>query len=151
MRAGIIVDALGVSQLAMTLIGELNQLHKLNEPIDIVVFYHRYDKLLKSPLFAMLQEQEMWGFNVPVMATSLATAKRLISSVKPTKKFFYVWDLEWTFDNHEFSNISSIYCHPDIQLIARSQEHFDIISDCWQEPVAILEDFNYERLVDILR
>jgi hypothetical protein len=150
MRAGIIVDSLGISQLALQLITELNKINRLNYYMDVIVFYHKYDVLLKSPHFAMLQEQEMWGYDAPVIATTLATANRLLHSVKPTKKFFYVWDLEWTYKTYETAALADIYCNPNIELIARSESHYNILSQCWKKPAYILEDFNYEQFASIV-
>lgn len=149
MRAGIVVDALGISQMSLQLITELNKLNKLDYYLDVIVFYHRYDTLLKSPHFAMLQEQEMWGYDAPVMATTLATAHRLLHSAKPTRKLFYVWDLEWMFKTYETSALAKIYCNPAIDLVARSSTHYDILTKCWKKPAYILEDFNYEQLASV--
>jgi hypothetical protein len=59
-----------------------------------------------------------------------------------------VWDLEWNFGQYNAEEISKIYCHPELLLIARSEEHSKIIEQCWKKPVAIIEDFNYEQLFE---
>jgi hypothetical protein len=67
MRAGISVDYLGVSQMSLQLTTEINKVGELDEYTDVIIFYHTYDRLIKSPHFAMLQEQELWGFDGPVL------------------------------------------------------------------------------------
>lgn len=150
MRIGISVDSLGVSHLAMVLIDQINAIGKLDKYIDVIVFYHRYDTLLKPPLFAMLQEEEMWGYDAPVVATTLKTAQTLLFCPKPTKKFFYVWDLEWMYGMYDVDEMAKVYCNPNLHLIARSEDHADIIEQCWKKPVDILEDFNNEQLMAII-
>lgn len=149
MRGGIVVDSLGMSQMSFELTNEINKVYKLPIYWDIFVFYHSYDKLIKSPEFALLQEEELWGFDAPCMATDLATADRLLNCPRPNKKFFYVWDLEWTGNNFDLNQMASVYMNTDIQLIARSKEHAEIITHCWREPVAIIEGFNYEQVTNI--
>lgn len=150
MRIGLAIESLGISHLAMVLTKELNEIGNLDKYVDAIVFYHRYDKLLKPPLFAMLQEEEMWGYDAPVVATNLNSAKTLLFCPKPTKKFFYVWDLEWMYGLYNVDEMAKIYCNPDLHLIARSESHADIIGQCWKPPIDILEDFNNEELIRII-
>lgn len=150
MKLGIAVDKLGISQLALVLIDELNKVSKLEQYLDIVVFYHRYDVLLKSPFFGMFQEQLMWGFDGPVIATNLNTMHTLLSCPKPTSKYFYIWDLEWMHHQYDYEFLLSIYCNDQVELIARSEEHAKVIENCWKKPIDILEDFNYEKLTSII-
>lgn len=149
-RAGIVVDSLGRSQMAYELTRELNRINRLPSYWDIIVFYHTYDKMIKKPNFAMMMEQELWGFDAPVLATDLATADRLIKSPCPTKKFLYVWDLEWTLKNYDVDLLASVYMNKNIELVARSVEHAKIITNCWRKPVEIIEGFNYEQLAKLL-
>lgn len=149
MRGGIVVDSLGTSQMAFELTSEINKIDQLSVYWDIIIFYHSYDRLLKSPHFAMLQEQELWGFNAPCIATNLSTADRLLNCPRPTKKFLYIWDLEWITNNFDVNQMASVYMNPDIELVARSKSHAKIITDCWREPVAIIEGFNYEQITEL--
>lgn len=151
MKAGIMVDALGMSQQSFRIITEINKVSQnIDRYIDIMVFYYRYDKAPLSPFFATLQQQEVWGFDGPVMATSIQSAETLIRCPCPKAKFFYVWDLEWVHNPYlKYSYLRNIYQHPEIKLIARSESHSDVIERCWKKPVATLQDFNYEQLVTI--
>lgn len=151
MRAGIVVDSLGVSQMSTQLTSQLNRADELETFWDVILFYHEYDRIISPPLFAMMQSEELWGFDAPVIATSIHTADRLIKSPRPTKKLFYVWDLEWMYRSHDIDDISAIYCHPELSLIARSQSHYDILKQSWREPVGIIEDFKYEDIINTLK
>ena len=149
MRGGIIIESLGLSQMAFELTTEMNKLDRLDEYWDIMVFYHSYDRIIKAPRFAMLQEQELWGYPAPVLATDLLTADRLLNCPRPTKKYFYVWDLEWTINPYDIDVLASVYMNEDIELVARSKEHAHIIKNCWREPIAIIEGFNYEDIIEL--
>lgn len=150
MKAGIMVDSLGTTQLALQLILEINKVNLLENYIDVCVFYHYNDKVLIAPNFALFHEQEAWGYNGPVMATSLETAHRLLKIHTPVRKLFYVWDLQWIHKIYSFEEIADVYCNDNIDLIARSESHAKIISLCWKEPVGILRDFNYEQFASII-
>ena len=150
MRAGVIVESLGMSQDAYEITRELNKISKLDKYYDIIVFYNDYDRLVMPPKFAMLQDEEMWGFDAPVIATNLYTANRLLSCPGPTKKYLYLWDLEWIHTPYYLETISPVYMNKDLQLIARSNEHSDIISKCWKDPVQTIENFNYEKIANLI-
>lgn len=146
-RGGIIVDSLGMSQMSYELTRSLNKIPSLKQYWDIIVFYRSYDKYLLPPLFGMMQEIEAWGFDGPVMSTSLITTKTLLNALRPRKKYFYVWNLEWKIDSYDIEELHSIYCNPDIELIARNKYHFDLIKETWKEPAGIIEDFNHEQII----
>ena len=150
MKAAIMVDALGTSQQSFRIITEINKTTKIDRYIDIVLFYHRYDRPPISPHFCMMQQQEAWGFDGPIMATSLMSAEILLKCPCPKSKFFYVWDLEWIHNPFlTYKYFRSIYQDEKIKLIARSESHANIIENLWKKPVAILEDFNHEQLIKI--
>ena len=151
MRAGVAVNSLGISQMAFEVTKQINNIKNLDEYWDIIVFYHTYDRIINSPLFCMLHEQELWGFDGPVIATDLSTADRLLKCPCPTKKFFYMWDLEWLMSQYDVDLLASVYMNPELDLIARSEHHASIIKDCWKEPVATIEDFNYEQITSLLK
>jgi len=150
MKAGIMVDALSMSQQSFNIIKELNKLSKIDRYIDVILFYHRYDRYPVTPYFAMLQEQEVWGFDGPIIATNILSVERLIKCPSPKDKYFYIWDLEWIYNPYfKYKYLRSIYQNESIKLIARSESHLNIIEKCWKKPVGILEDFNHEQLIKI--
>lgn len=143
------IDALDTSQMAVELVREVNKVTLLDEYWDIIVFYHNYGRTTAFPEFAMIQEQELWSYNAPVMATDLSTGDRLVKCYAPTKKFLYMWDLEWINGSYDIDTLASVYMDPSISLIARSKSHAKIITDCWKEPIAIIENFNYDQLTEL--
>jgi len=152
MKLGIMIDSLGASQLACTAISEINKANSFKDfYVDINVFFHKNDKMLLPSRFAIFQEQQAWGFDGPVFATELSNAKTLLNCPCPTKKFFYVWDLEWIYNMFYYEVLAEIYLNPNLHLVARNQYHFNFIKNCWKEPVAIIEDFNHEKIIKLAK
>jgi len=146
---GVITYALDVSQQGLMITHNLNILVKDN--VDPIVFYREYFPLPITPLFAMMQELEVYGFFHPIIATSFETANRLLHTPGPTKKFFYVMDLEWLYmGTLVYEQLVNVYANEDIELIARSEEHFKLLTDCWKKPIAIIENFNYKDIRSLI-
>ena len=144
------VDSLGMSQMSYSLTLEINKMGSLNRYVDTIVFYNKYDRIINPPHFAMLQEQQAWGFDGPVISTDLATTKRLINCPRPKKKYFYIWTLEWLYGQNQYDLLSYIYLHPEIELVARNKHHHRIIEKCWKKPVTIIEEFNHEEIIKMV-
>ena len=127
---GVITYSLDVSQQGLIITHNLNQITSKYYDISPIVFYREY---------------------YPVIAKSLETAQRLLSSPAPIKKFFYVNNLEWLYSrNNNYDELSEIYANDNIELIARSEYHFDLLQKSWKKPVAIIEDFNYIKVLELL-
>ena len=149
-KIGVIVKNLGKSQLSETLVECFNSISKSSESMDTILFYGKVPFVGTVPLFSCMEQTEVWGYEGYVIATCLDTAETLLKVTGPTKKFFYVWDLEWTRgDAHQYSRIKSIYENEDIELIARSRHHAELISTYWKRPVAIIKDFDEKALLSL--
>lgn len=151
---GIIVEALDASQSNCDLIINLNKLVSASYQYCPVLFYQTLIKPVISPLFCQLQQQYAWGFDGPLIATNLTTMNILLNCVKSSKKLFYVYDLEWLYMSPIlYTQLANLYQHTDVKLIARSSTHFDILKKCWQEPIGIIENYDYKefrKLIDSL-
>jgi hypothetical protein len=92
-----------------------------------------------------------WNYDGVLISTSLPTTVILGSNIRAKKKYFYVYDLEWMFlQKPIFKQINGLYNNPDIELIARSQSHYDLLTKLWKEPVAIVDNFKYTDLMKLL-
>ena len=151
MRLGVLIKTLGISQqgLFLTLCG--NKLAQERGDIDFTVFYEDHDKLPLFVQFCMMQNSNIWGFNGPLIATDLQLAETLLACPSPTRKLLYVWNLEWLYDIGSFGKNTAVYLNDELELIARSQAHYDIIKKCWKEPSMIVEDFDYEAISKIAK
>ena len=76
-----------------------------------------------------------------------------LKAVNQTKKFFYIWDLEWTRGRTrtDFTKNLSSYRNENINLIARSKDHALAIQNyCNRKVPYIMEDFDINTLREII-
>ena len=152
MKAGILVKRIDSSQLGFNITNTINHISNNMVNVDITVFAQEPSAPPMTPLFATMAETEAWGFDGPIISTSLETASTLINVTGPTKKYFYLWDLEWMrLEDFTHKKLSKIYNNENIELIARSKRHIDIIGKCWKYPLHMMSDFNHKDLMRIIK
>lgn len=150
MKLGIAVNNLGPSQANFQLIRNANKLLDEMGNLDIIVFYENAVRACVSPEFATMQMTECWGFDGPVIATSYSTAEKLLKCPCPSRKVYYIWDLEWLRQRRHFNEHRSVYGNPSLLLIARSLSHSQVVAQAWNRPVsAVVEDFDMSRLLEL--
>ena len=147
-KLGVMVEHLGVSQCNYYLSLELNKLHTHN--IDCTVFHNSWEMMPFSYLFGRHQLIEAWSYDGPLIATNFMLAKLLLTMPGPSKKYFYIWDLEWyTKYPDRYEPLEYVYTHKNIELIARTEHHAKIIENCWKTPSHIIENFDSNKLVQL--
>ena len=147
-KIGVMANNLAASQLSECIVESFNFISQTDLDVDTILFYKKHPALSMTPLFCCMEETEVWGYEGYVIATCLDSAETLLKVTGPIKKFFYVWDLEWTRKaGQKYSRLKSIHQNPNIDLIARSQHHADLISKYWKKPIAIVKDFEAESLL----
>jgi hypothetical protein len=150
-KAGFLINSLGTSQQSIYLTSQVNALVAKKANYSMCVFYRNYDRIIVSPHFAMFSEYEAWTFNGIAIATDIRSANALLNCPGPAKKFFYVWEPEWSFmDDFNYADMAKVYQNPDMPLLARSSYHADIIGRLWQKPISIIEEFDNEQITSFL-
>ena len=150
-KAGILLKKIDNSQLGYYVTKAVNKIAENVINTDIIVFAREHVVPPIMPLFSTMPEADIWGYDAPVIATDLETAMVLIDSCGPTKKYFYVWDLEWLrLGQFNHKQLSDIYNNEDIELIARTNRHYMIIKECWKEPSFVMPDFNPKTLMEVI-
>jgi hypothetical protein len=151
-KLNFLVEHLGNSQLAYYLTRELNKLSDERPDVDPIVFYNTITKPTMICKFAKMQMVQAWGQEGHTIATSCATARKMLTFPSPTKKYLYVWDLEWLRGEHRHYNMfTDVYHHPEIQLIARNVWHASVIHDVFNiDKIEVVEDFDYVRLLEVI-
>jgi hypothetical protein len=143
MMVGVLVKDFGPSQLTY-------QLARGGQGVgDIIAFFENSSRHSFPLPFASMPIHEAFSYTGICIATNLSTALKLLSYPRPSKKYFYVWDLEWMrIANRDYDKLASIYRNESLQLIARSVSHAEIISKCWNvDKVEIMRDFDLRCLV----
>ena len=150
-KAGIMLKKVDNSQLGYYATKSANWIAEKVTNVDVVMFVKELAVHPVMPLFATMSETDIWGYDAPVIATDLASAKTLLSASGPTEKLFYVWDLEWLrLPDYNHEELSKIYNNDDIKLIARSDRHYMLIKECWKEPEFVMPDFSPNALMGIV-
>lgn len=151
-KLGIMVEQLDFSQLGISLTESLNRLLATNADIDAIVFYENWAVAPLAPNFSCMMEREVWGLKGTLMSTNLKTAERMLKCPGPNRRLFYVWDLEWLrLPFTQFEKLSSIYCNPNLELVACSPGHADLLTKLWKKPVAVMDNFNPDILKGLIR
>lgn len=150
-KLGFMIPNLGANQLAFYFIKKTNLLLSGKTDYDIIAFYENLHRNVCQPHFSVMQLGEAYNYAAPVVATNVVLADQLIRMPSPTKKIFYVWDLDWhrgNYRNYEF--FARIYRHPELTLVARSEYHKIAIENAWNTPVsAVIEDCDMEKFFGI--
>ena len=149
-QIGFLVDDVSASQLSFNLIKNINDYSKDSHD-DFVVFFENSTSSIINPNFSLMSSSEIWSFDGCLFATSIFTAASMQKCFAPKKKFFYVWDLEWTRRHgRDFEFAIQTFSDPNIGLIARSEEHAKAIENyCNRKIKNIVNDFNIEKLARI--
>lgn len=148
-KIGILINNLGLNQLANGLIHHTNEYLEKNQNFDIIAFVENVVNPSDTPHFAVMNLNEAWEYDGTLIATSLSTANKLLSFPGAKRRLFYVWDLEWVFMDGNFDELNAVYSNPKLELIARSDEYAKIIERCWNRPVkAVVDDCDIGALIN---
>lgn len=153
MNIGVIVEDLGMSQLSYSVINNINAACEHNSENDYILFYENLGNPILPVNCAVMNSSELWSFNGIVIATTASSAMFALKAVNQTKKFFYIWDLEWTRGRTrtDFTKNLSSYRNENINLIARSKDHALAIQNyCNRKVPYIMEDFDINTLREII-
>jgi len=146
---GVLTTGLDTSQAGVMITKNMNKAAQMGW--SPTIFFTDFYQPLVVPLFSTMQDVEAWSFPHPVIATNLMSAIKLAQAPLPTKKLFYILDLEWLYSTQrDYSMLLHLYCHNKIELIARSESHAKVIEECWKKPIAIVKDFNCEDILKLL-
>ena len=150
-QIGLLLEDLSASQLTFYAVRNINDYIEKSD-MDFVVFFQNSTTSMISPRFSTMSVSEMWSFNGIVIATSVATALSAQKTCFPTKKYFYVWDLDWhRKEGRDFEYTIQAYNSPDLNLIARSSSHAEAIKNyCNRDVCGIVNNFNMDQLIGII-
>ena len=147
---GVVLNKLNIEQKDITIINELNKLVNKYWDLCPIVFFSEYAKTSTVPLFARMPIEEVYCFSNPVIANDIESATLLLNCPCPTRKMYYLWDLEWIYDDKfNFNKYSLIY--NSFEIIVRSQSHYNLFSKIWRQPNYLIEDFNYEQIRNLFQ
>lgn len=150
-KLGVMVADLRPSTLNHSLITFGNKLVE-NPEFDFYVFNEDWKRPPVSLTFPLLQQRNAWGFDGNLVATNIATAKKLLNLPNTCKKYFYVWNMiEWMNAIEKASDVLDLYHDPSLHIIARSKDNAFILQHNFNKEVQILQDFDYEQSIKLFK
>lgn len=147
-KIAFLVKDLAASQLSFLLIRYCNALAD-SRGADPVVFYEGLQRPCLEPRFACMQMAEAYLFDAPAVATTLATAGKLLAMPACPRRFFYAWDLEWLrpWGRRPFRGLQGVYGSPLLTVLARSADHASVLSNAFnRDDVPVVDDFHAPAL-----
>jgi hypothetical protein len=144
MSLGVIINSLNSSTKAYQL---LKNAPDCKEPV--IVFYQNLAPPCLPLRVPIMQCAEIYGFHGNLISTCLSTAEQLITLPTNYNKIFYVWDLEWTQRQYHSQYLYNIYRNDSLKIVARCDDHAEMISKVFNVDVEVIENFNLNELKDL--
>ena len=89
-------------------------------------------------------------FDDILITDELTEAPALLNIPNARKRFIYLYHLEWPYiQNTHFKQLESILINDNIELIARSESHSQLISQLFKKPKYIMPEWDYKSLIRI--
>lgn len=147
MNIGILGKSLDYSQHSNELILNANQ---LVDKHHVVYFYEHQGGYPIEPIFGMMPMVYAYQFDGVLISNDIESTLWMNALIGKAKKLFYVYDLEWLYKPLPFRDFVSAYEMKNVDLIARSESHAELIGRVWKKPKYIVENYNYEQINDII-
>lgn len=151
MKISAIIDNLGPSQNAFYMIKEFNKM-AASYSFSCSAFINRITSPVIKPLFSCPIVAYFSGYNGIAIATTIREALSILNSSNNSKKYLYLWDLEWIYKPQQYEHVYNVLANPKLKIIARSDSHARLIeSFCNKTPSAIVENWNKDQLIKAVK
>lgn len=145
-----VINDLGPSQKSFYLIKTFNELSR-DPNFSCSAFLCNIGVPVTKPLFSCCSVSFFSDYSGSAIATSLQEADTVLKSSNNSKKYLYLWDMEWLTKPMNYSEVCKILLNERLNIIARSVSHASIIKNfCNKKPVGIVDDWNKDQLLSIL-
>ena len=144
-----LVDTLGPSQKSFYLIKEFNKAKEYTD-ISTSVFYERPSAPVTTALFSCRNISFFSDYQGIAISTTLEQANTLLKTSNSAIKCLYLWDIDWLQAPVNYGPACDILRDRRLNILARSESHSIIIENfCNKTPIGIVEDWNFEQMLDI--
>ena len=145
-----LVNDLTPSQKSFYLITEFNKCID-NTDISTGVFHVRGSVPPVQPLFGCKTVGFLHSYHGAVISTTLEEAAISLNTSSNSKKFLYLWDLDWLSNPVFFSTAMKILRDNRLKIIARSTSHAQVIDNfCNKGVCGIVDNWNINQLLNIV-
>lgn len=145
-----VLEDLGPSQKSFYFIKNFNELAR-DTNFSCSAFVCNIGVPVTKALFSCSSVSFFSDYLGTAIATTLTEADMLLKSNNNSKKYLYLWDMEWLVRPMNYSQVCNILLDERLKIIARSKSHAQIIENfCNKKPIGIVEDWNKEQLLTLL-
>jgi hypothetical protein len=152
MDIGFFLPNISSSDFNNNLLSSINSLCKLRPKDNIVVFNNYFHTIHDDKRYYVLSANHAKYFSGILFIFSTQDAFLTQTFPSPKKQIIYLNSPEWAEDPRiPYTVWYNIYMNNRFEIIASSQDLYDIINICWKPPIKQITDFNYKDIDDVLR
>ena len=141
---GVLTDKIQFNQQSIFLVKNFNQ---LNETNNCCIFCNEMHNRPVDVHFNIMQQTKSYCFQGTLITDSLLLTQSLHYNIYTKKKYYYVWNLDWIhLEKLRFSQLKIPFYNNEIELIARSQSHAEVLEQLFKKPKYIMEDWDWKVL-----
>ena len=141
---GVLTNKIDFDQQSVFLIKNLNELNKM---YGCCIFCN---EMYQRPLdihINIMQQIKSYSFPGVLITDSLLLTQSMHYNIHVKKKYYYVWNLDWVhLENLRFGQLKIPFYNDEIELIARSQSHANLLEKLFKKPKYIMEDWDWKIL-----
>ena len=99
---------------------------------------------------SVLHKAHAFNFNGTVITHDLARVQELRNMVYAKQRYIYLYDLDWMrIDGLHFSHLRTTLLNDEIEIIARSDSHYKLISNLFKKPKLIMKYWDANILKEL--
>jgi len=145
-KFAIVLNNYGQNQLAYDTLGSSSEFLRQSNKVDLTLFYETPAPLRSSPITALMNLYEAWGYDGTIVTTSISSAFKVLGMPGSNKRYFYVYHPEWIHNSSIFEPYYKV-ANSNIDIITRTTEHSKLFENNFnKKPVFTLEQMNVEEL-----
>ena len=131
-KLGILLNNFCHNQLAYQTLKSVANYYNHNGTADITLFQEVPIIPIIQPHTAIMFPNEVYEFDGTLVITNLNHIPVAEKAIGPTKKIFYVWDLEWIYmQQKQYEHLAPLYRNKNFTIVARSLEHARLLRNAW--------------------
>ena len=147
---GILLDNLAPSQEAYLTLKQVNSLH---EKFNFSLFTREIKPFLTQPKCAVTSVDVAFNFHGTLIATNLECARFLCNMYNLSRKFLYLFELEWfnysSYNPRNYADNLSIYRNPNLTIVTPSEEYQHLFKSYASRDSIVIPNFNIEKIWSI--
>ena len=145
---GVIVDTIENNIHTDVMFRELNKISKTEQ---CFLFTNSTRSMPRKNKFTILQQVEALCHKGTLIATSLLNAQIAKKSLTATNKFIYMHDFDWmNFNAFYASQLQEIILDEEINILSRSNTHYDIMKKLFKEPKGIVYNWRADEILKVI-